>query len=786
MTDATGRIGCASCRLRHLSAAGHAMTRTCLSLALAAALASGAVRAQAPAADAPAAATPPAPAATVQGAAHPIPRLAATPAVDGQLDDAAWAGAAEYALGYEISPGDNTPAQVKTVARIGYTDEALYVSFVASDPDTSLIRAHLRDRDAAYRDDFIGIIVDTFDDDRRAYEFFVNPLGVQMDLINDQATRNEDDAWDGLWESAGRITEAGYEVEMRIPFKTLRFRDTEDAKRWGLSLFRSYPRNVRYQLSNNKVSRDSNCFICTFDSFEGMAGARPGRNLEIVPTITVARPEYRDGPGQPWRNDGVEIEPGVDIAWAPTPDMTVNGTINPDFSQVETDQAQLNLNDNFALFFPEKRPFFLEGADYFSTPFNILYTRQVSDPDWGARITGRAGDGAYGAFVAQDATTVLLVPGLLGSGFRSLDQSANVAVGRYRYNLNEETTLGVIGTFRHGDDYRNDVVGVDGRWQKGAHTLSAQVLRSESEYPLSLGFADAAPSGNALQASYDFGNRDWNFSTWHMRVDPGFRADLGFIGQVGYEKSLVGGSRTWYGDKDEKITRVQLYADFDITHATEGTLLEREYEFSLNAQGPRQSSVTVFGFTRVKYWDGNLVDAQPGRLFDEHNLGLSASLTMNSAYRFGATLNAGQRIDLRESKVGDYLSLNAFGQLDIGRGVELTPNVTWSRLQRDGGTAYTALVYDARLSWQMDPRQRLRLTLQGSDVSRDPSLYSMPTQSGATDWGGQLLYSYKLNPRTAFYAGVSYNAFQDDAHPDMYGFGRGVFLKYSHAWQPGG
>ena len=107
----------------------------------------------------------------------------------------------------------------------------------------------------------------------------------------------------------------------------------------------------------------------------------------------------------------VQIEPGVDVSWAPTPDMTLNATINPDFSQVETDQAQLNLNDNFALFFPEKRPFFLEGADYFNTQFNVLYTRQVSDPKWGLRATGRQGDGAYGAFVAQDSTTLLLVPG---------------------------------------------------------------------------------------------------------------------------------------------------------------------------------------------------------------------------------------------------------------------------------------------------------------------------------------------------------------------------------------
>jgi hypothetical protein len=739
------------------------MSRTPLFLALAALLSlSGALRAETVPAVTP----------------HDIPKLPEGIVIDGQLDDAAWAQAAEYELGYEIAPGDNTPATMATKARIGYTADALYVSFRASDPKPSDIRAHLRDRDAAYRDDFIGIIVDTFDDQRRAYEFFVNPYGVQMDLINDQASGNEDDSWDGLWTSAGRKTASGYEVEMRIPFATLRFRNGEQAKRGALSFLRSYPRSVRRQISNNKVSRDSNCFLCTFDKFEGMAGVQPGRNLEVVPTITVARPEFRDVAGEPFRNDGVQIEPGVDVAWAPTPNMTLNGTINPDFSQVETDQAQLNLNDSFALFFPEKRPFFLEGADYFSTRMNVLYTRQVSDPNWGLRVTGAGAGGAYGAFIAQDATTLLLVPGVLGSGFTQLDQPADVAVARYRYNVDKNTTLGVIGTFRHGDDYANDVVGVDGRWQKGAHTVSAQILRSDSQYPLSLGFDDASPSGTAMSGGYEFSNRAWYFSAGHTAVDPGFRADLGFIGQVGYDKSVIGGSHTWYGEPGDKITKINFYSDWDITHRFDGQLLERELEANVNIQGPRQSSLTFSGLTRVRFWNE--------QMFDEHNLGVSLNFTPRGGIRVGSSVTVGQRVDLRESRVGDYLAMDAFGQIDIGRGIEITPNVSWSRLKRDGGTAFTALVFDTRLSYQLDPRQRLRLTVQGSHIERDVSLYSVPITEGGRDWGGQLLYSYKVNPRTAFYGGLSYGAFRDDAHPVMFGNSRGVFLKYSYGWQPGG
>ena len=711
--------------------------------------------------------------ATPAVAPHQVPKLPEGIVIDGQLDDVAWASAGEFDLEYEISPGDNIAPSATTKARMGYTESALYVSFRAQDPKPADIRAHLRDRDAAYRDDFVGIIIDTFDDQRRAYEFFVNPLGVQMDLITDQATGNEDDSWDGLWTAAGRITGTGFEVEMRIPFATMRFRDGEQAKRWALTFLRSYPRSVRHQFASNKVSRDSNCFICTYEKYEGMAGVKSGRNLDVVPTITIARPEFRDGPGRQWQNDGVNIEPGVDVSWAPTPNMTLNGTINPDFSQVETDQAQLNLNDSFALFFPEKRPFFLEGADYFNTQFNVLYTRQISDPSWGLRVTGRSGDGAYGAFVAQDTTTLLLVPGVLGSGFRVLDQAANVAVARYRYNLDEHTTLGVIGTFRHGEDYGNDVIGVDGRWQKGAHTVTAQLVRSESDYPLSLDFADPSPSGNAKRAYYEFSNRAWYFTTGTVQVDPGFRADLGFIGQVGYDKQTVGGSHNWYGKEGAKITRMSLYSDWDITHRFDGQLLERELEANFNLQGPMQSNLNINALTRVRFWNEEM--------FDEDNIGVNFSFSPWSSTRLGASVNTGQRVDLRASRVGRQLGIGFWGEFDMGRGINISPNFNWSRLKRDGGTAYTALVFDTRISWQLDPRQRLRLTLQGSRIERELALYN------PREWGGQLLYSYKVNPRTAFYGGVSYGAMRDDdeLNPDMFGNSRGVFLKYSYGWQPG-
>ena len=713
-----------------------------------------------------------------------IPQLQGEIAIDGKLDEAAWQGALVQEIDYDIQPGDNTPAPAKTVVRVGYTPDALYVAFHAMDPDPSAIRAHLRDRDALFNDDWVGVFLDTFNDNRRGYELVVNPLGVQGDLIRDESnTENQEDAsWDGLWESAGQLTAEGYDVEVRIPFSTLRFPRGGGDQTWGISLFRNYPRDKRHQLTSHKVPRDSNCFQCEWGKYDGFAGAQQGRNLEIVPTLTVGKPQTRDAAGEPWKSGDTSIEPGLDVSWAPSPAMTLNATINPDFSQVETDQLQLDFNNSFALFYQEKRPFFLEGADYFTSQFDVLYTRQIADPDFGLRVTGRTGSGAYGAIVARDATTLLLVPGVQGSGFAQLDQQADVAVGRYRYDFNTHFSVGAIGTFRQGDDYANNVAGIDARWQQGAHTATAQILRSQSEYPADivddyrgeLG-GDDTPSGNAWRAEYSFSNRNWYFDAWHMDIDPGFRADLGFIGQVGYDKSLVGGQRSWYRD-GKAFNRINLYADFDITHRYDGQLLEREFEAKASAQGPKQSNLTLHGMTRERFWRG--------RLFDEHYVDANANFRPNGDLQLGAYVQTGTMLDLAAEKTGRLSMLEIYGSASIGRGLAMDWDVIGQRMRRDGGTAFEAIVANAGGSWQFDPRQRIRLTLQGSQVERDRSLYVQPVNETARDWAAQLVYSYKVNPRTALYAGASYGAFMDDDNPDLFGNTRSVFLKLSYGWQP--
>ena len=713
-----------------------------------------------------------------------IPRLQDGISIDGKLDDAAWNDALVQEIAYENQPGDNIAAPVKTRVRIGYTADALYVAFHATDPDPSQIRAHLRDRDSAFNDDWVGVFLDTFNDNRRGYELIVNPYGVQADLIRDETNTNnqEDASWDGLWQSAGQLTADGYDVEIRIPFSTLRFPRGGGDQKWGISLYRNFPRDKRHQLASHKVPRDSNCFQCEWGKYEGFAGAQQGRNIEVVPTLTVGKPQYRDAANTAWRSGDTSIEPGVDVSWAPSPAMTLNATLNPDFSQVETDQLQLDINNSFALFYQEKRPFFLEGADYFTSQFDVLYTRQIADPDFGARVTGRDGGNTYGAIVARDAAPQVLVPGTQGSSFAPLDEKANVAVARYRYDISTDFSLGAIGTFRQGDDYANNLAGVDGRWRKGAHTVTAQFLHSQSEYPDDIVDIykdelgdDRTPSGNAWRAQYSFSNRHWNFDAWHEDIDPGFRADLGFIGMVGYDKSLLGGQRMWYRD-GKAFERISLYADWDITHRFDGQLLEREFEAQVGVNGPMQSFIRLHGMTRVAYWNG--------RLFDEHYADLNANFRPNGNWQLGAYLQAGTMIDRGADKTGQRTMVELYGNTSIGRGIAMDWDIIRQQMKRDGGTAFEATVANIGGSWQFDPRQRLRLTLQGSEVKRNQALYADTINETARDWAAQLVYSYKINPRTALYAGASYGAFMEDDNPELFGSTRSVFLKLSYGWQP--
>ncbi len=709
-----------------------------------------------------------------------VPFVAAQFQLDGELNESAWDRALKVDLTYETRPGENTRPTVNTQVRLIDTGSAFMVAFLADDPDPSQIRAHLRDRDDSWDDDFVGVVLDTFNDERRALEFFVNPYGAQMDLIMDDVNGNEDSSWDAIWDAAGKIHDQGFTVEMEIPYTALQLPGTDGEKTWGIDILRFYPRDERYRISNNAQDRSKSCYLCQLDKIRGFSNAEPGRDLEITPTLVGTAAQSRDELDDPLGSTEVDWDPGLDVNWGITPNWTLNGTLNPDFSQVEADVAQLDVNNTFALFFPEKRPFFLDGADFFDTPNRIVYTRNVTDPDYGVRVTGKQGRNVVGFFYAEDEVTNLLIPGALGSDVATIDSQSTDAAFRYRRDILDNSSVGFIATHRDGDDYNNLVAGVDGRLRfNDSHTVTFQYLTSDSEYPQQIvdDFEQAAElDGDQITLRYNYDSRNWFSYLRYDDSDEGFRPDLGFVNQVDIKRGVVGAGRIWHGTDDTWWSRLRLNGDWDRTEDQSGQLLEEEAEMYFSVQGPMQSFVEIGGGVRDRFWDGVL--------FDEKYFNIYGEFQPRGGVRLELFTRISEEVDFANTDIGDQLRISPRAFLSLGDHWSLNLRHTFRNLKRDGGTVFEANQTDFRVGYQFDLRQRLRLTLQYTDVDRDPSLYVDEVDERFTRLGTQLIYSYKVNPRTVLFAGYSDNGIEDDSVNSLTTTNKTLFFKLGYAWEP--
>jgi hypothetical protein len=722
------------------------------------------------------------PAIAVAGIAD-LPRTDLEIRIDGTLDEKAWEDAIRIEIDTETRPGENIPARVNTIAYLVEDGQHLFIAFDAEDPNPRAIRAYLRDRDSAYNDDFVGVVLDTYNDARRAFEFFVNPLGVQMDLTNDDVNKYEDDSWDAIWQSAGRIHEKGYIVEMRIPLSQLRFPNVDGKQTWGIDLLRFYPRDKRYRFSNNAIDRNVNCYLCQFSKIQGFENAEAGRDLEIVPTITALQNEMTDDPGvTPMQGGDPEAEFGVSVRWGITPDLTANLAINPDFSQVEADVAQLDVNNQFALFFSEKRPFFLEGADYFRTPIRAVFTRTVADPSVGAKLTGKRDKNTFGVFAARDEVTNLLFPGPFGSDTTTLQQENTTFVGRYSRSFGDASSVGALLTVRDGDDYHNHVGGLDLNWKiSDQHSVQLQYLQSDTEYPAQISRDFGQPlgsfDGSAMTAGYDYDSRNWFAYLRHNQRSADFRADAGFLPRVDIDQQVVGLGKNWHGEEGDWWTRMRLNGEWDITHDENGRVLEREIEAYFGIGGPMQSWIEFGALSRDVLFDNVL--------FKENKISFYTELQPKGGVLFGVWTRIGDQVDFDNTRLGDGLRVEPFLDWNVNKNLLLKFRGTFVRLDsKDGPNIFDARVYDVRLTWQFSIRSFVRLTTQFQDVERNPDLYVDPVDERSQDIGRQLLYSYKLNPQTVFFLGYSDQHVDDDGLNSLTATDRTWFMKIGYAWIP--
>jgi hypothetical protein len=705
--------------------------------------------------------------------------------VDGVLDEPAWAGAVVVPIAYEWAPGDNTPPPVKTDCLVTFDASRLYVGCRASDPDPGAIRAHLMDRDSIdtfIQDDFIGLMIDTFDDERRAYQFRVNPLGVQADAVFSE-DGVEDWSWDMIWDSKGRITPDGFVVEVALPFNQLRFPSGSGPQRWGFEAFRSWPRSVRHRLSSRWTDRNKGCVLCQENKIEGLTGMRPGRNLEIAPTATASQSDTRPPiSGAPFETDR-DGDLGVTVRWGVTPNLTLSGTANPDFSQVEADVAQLDVNTRFALFYPEKRPFFLEGVDYFATPIEVVFTRTVADPLGGVKLTGKAGANTVGVFSAVDRINNLVFPSNQASDGTSLDDNTTTTVARVRRDVGARSSIGALVAFREGTDYHNRQLGVDGFFSlTESDTLTWQVLGSSTRYPDPTAAAFGQPSGSfggaALTAQYQHVSRNWFWFGAYEDRSPEFRSDTGFVPRVDTREAGGGIGRRFWGDAGDWYARLDLALQGSATYDYEGTLTDADVRPGVSYMGPLQTNAEVgANWQLVRYLGVDYRYWRPVVFAETQPAGwIKASLIA----RFGGD------VDYDNGRDGRSVMVLPSVELKIGRPLNLQAQHTHQWFDIDDGRLFEAGLTEVRAVYHLNLRTFVRAILQFTDVTRDPALYLFPVAARSRQFFSQYLFSYKLNPQTVLFLGYSDRHLGGRAETtlDLTQTDRTLFMKVGYAWIP--
>ena len=713
-----------------------------------------------------------------EGDVYHIKRASGKISIDGHVDEKAWEEALVVPFFVEIMPGENTDPPVQTNGYLLYDDTNLYVGIKAYDPNPEQIRAHLSDRDDSLADDLVAIFLDTFNDENRAFGFFCNPLGVQMDEIFSNGGTTEDLSWDAIWESAGHINQTGFEVEMRIPFRVLQFQRLKENQTWGFGMLRNYPRSQLHQLTNFHYNRNNTCFLCQFAKLEGIEGVSPGKNIELDPTFTGVRTDARDNfPEGSLEKQDSQIEFGISGKWGFTPNLNLNATINPDFSQVEADVVQLDINTQFALYYAEKRPFFLEGLDFFSTLVEGVYTRTLWNPSWGVKVSGKEKKNAIGFFVSRDEITNLIFPGPEGSDSATLDQGATASVLRYRRDIGSSSTLGLLITDREGENYYNRLAGVDGllRLSK-SDTLRFQVLGSSTRYPEAIAAEKQDGieklNGYAAYLSYQRRTRGYSWKAIYQDFSPEFRADLGYVPQVDYRKGTVGASYINWGNGHGFFNFFEARGEVSQTQNHQGDLLEREAKAAVEVEMPLQTLLIITASTEKKVYNG-----VP---FLQNLLDFYFKMKPNGGLYLNCTSHIGDEIDYKHTRAGKLFDITPKVTLNFNEHLLTSLSYSYSQLSVPEGRLFRAHVVQGRFVYYFSKQAFFRGIVQYTDISRNTSLYSILVEPEFRKLFTQLLFSYKLNPRTVLFLGYSDN-YHGYIDVDLKQLNRTFFFKIGYA-----
>jgi hypothetical protein len=714
-----------------------------------------------------------------------IARLTGPVTIDGNLAEEAWRQAERVDRWYETNPGDNVEPKVKSVAYLAYDDKFFYAAFEFEDPNPSTIRAPVSDRDnvSGNATDYAGLILDTRNDGRTAVLLLVTPRGVQYDADTDDAA-GEDQSPDYFWNSAARITDRGWTLEIRVPFSSLRYRSA-DPQTWGILLYRNYPRDFRYQMFSARLPRGGNCFICRANTLIGLEKLPAGGHLVVAPYVSGSRQSNAvDGSGTPLTDVDAKARAGLDLKWTPNADNVIDFTANPDFSQIESDTAQISTNERFALFFNEKRPFFLEGVNLLRTPIQAVHTRTITSPRFGGRLTGKAHGVSYTALFADDtAGGSVVLPGANGSDLADQEIGSLVFVGRARRDIGQ-SFISVLATDRemHDGQGHNRVIGPDFQWRWGQEVVTGQALFSSSRTPNRPDLADEWTGQNLRGHAVDL---SWNHSTTHFDasaqgrdISEGFRADTGFVPQVGVR--AVSGDAGWTFRPDGFVRRLRTFVSGNRQADTKGDLVDAQVTPGMGMD-IKWSGFAQFRMENARIRTGDV-------LLTRRRFGYFVRFSPTRRItQVSVDGNVGQEIDFANSRLGHGATVNLYARVNPTDHLELEGIRNERVLHVDDALGVERRLFVSRVSrvratYNFTSSFFARVIAQQVATTRDPSLYGDVVDPKSSDFSGSVLVAYKLNWQSVLFVGYGDDRSLDD-EDRLQPASRQFFIKLSYAFQ---
>jgi hypothetical protein len=694
-----------------------------------------------------------------------IPEFTSPPKIDGVLDDPFWENGTLIEDFTQFEPLEGGTPSEKTKAYLGHDKDYLYVALRCFDSNPKAIRACLTPRDKAPADDGITLYLDTFNDKKRAFVFQINPCGIQTDgILTEGSGRRRmgferfDRNWDTFFLADAHQDELGYTVEMAIPFKSLRFPNAS-SQTWGIKIQRSIPRKNE-EMYWPPHTRDSNGFLVQSGTLEITGPIAKGKNIEVMPVVTGLKATVRK----------FDPQGGLNFKWGLTSDMVLDSTYNPDFSQIEADMPQIDVNQRYALYYPEKRPFFLEGKDYFDTPFELVYTRTIVDPQWGVKLTGKSKGTTIGLLSSRDLNSpeiTLFEPGVIeddgeteGPLYHSL-----VNIFRLKKDLFSESYLGIIATDKETGisggpltaNY-NRVAGIDGHFKFMRYNrFSFQAVGSMTKM--------GAEKTNFVPA-FTFGlshnSRHLQVSADYSSIPPDFEASLGFFRRKDVQ-SLSARAGYAFLPQNEWIVSIRPSVEYRRIYDFKGTLTDDEYSVSCFLSGWRQTYMWGRYSSGLERYEG--VDFYQKDLM----IGLGSEplswLGAEIRYNFGDGIYYDVNPYLGyKSGLEMWLILKPFPNLNVSYSLG---NDRFYK-SRGGEAVYKVNVISQRVNYQVTRPLSVRLITDYNDYYR--MLYV------------SALLSYEYRPGTVFYLGVD-----DNRERDIQGFFRGTsryyFIKFSYWWR---